>query len=391
MLNQRIGSPNHSINQLVESIGTDTRDHESDRLRLLLQGPVSVQMGAYSSTIRDAAKARLLKGKEATNYGTTKLFARVYQKFDMAAQQGFGSPLGSKIPWHESWMPTDPTDNDRMVTIIDNKTGRSFNCWMVDRYNLGAFWHIPNHQAGFNVNLNTHLAMASMTSPDQSIFTMEDYESGGALGTHGAKIHALLGVVRAWEVAAGAIEHAISISISRPAYGTWQQSGGTKKLIETVPARLCGPIELEHKNPVTLGLGGVTKEPHPLDTTLPSGHRMVVDISDAQILELLARHFQVSAPLYNTARIFTVAMREYGLIVLETNAYGIGVQTEGWFNPAAKKIWAKQGLTNQTETNKLNTYINELIQMYPWKTVNERNVIRPDGVISKTLPPYKFK
>jgi len=54
-------------------------------------------------------------------------------------------------------------------------------------------------------------------------------------------------------------------------------------------------------------------------------------------------------------------------------------------------VWAKQGLTNQTETNKLNTYINELIQMYPWKTVNERNVIRPDGVISKTLPPYKFK
>ena len=105
----------------------------------------------------------------------------------------------------------------------------------------------------------------------------------------------------------------------------------------SAPARIVAPAD---QALVERGAGAWTLSTS--GTCSPDGLRIAVNITDAQINNWLdSRGF--TGAKRNTARIFAVAMRDYGGIVLETGCYGIGMETDGLFDTrpgGSRDIWA---------------------------------------------------
>ena len=78
--------------------------------------------------------------------------------------------------------------------------------------------------------------------------------------------------------------------------------------------------------------------------------RFAIHVTDAQIDQWLnTRNF--TPELRNTARIFAVALRDYGFIVTNTSCYDAGFITDGVFNPKTKAKWQALGVTNADDVS----------------------------------------
>ena len=86
-----------------------------------------------------------------------------------------------------------------------------------------------------------------------------------------------------------------------------------------------------------------------------------------------------------TARIFAVALRDYGFIVSDTSCYGATVPTEGITNPRSAELWRSLGVTGDSESSILDGLISEerlvvLEGAAPMVTGRTR-AVAPDAVI----------
>lgn len=293
---------------------------------------VALMFNDYSIPIYDRAEAT----------GTTKVF----QSSWAYAQQSFISPIGSDIPWNPSWKQAP--GNDQSMIIVDYAKGEVWECWGVESaVTWGSLWVGPNIAAGIWNPWGQKTVMASCNHYT-NLWISVDADVGSI--ARGMGTHKLVGgPVRAAEVASGAIRHAMSLLVANPMFGPMASppvgntgwGAGSLRGFYVKPAR-----RLEHENPATLNYGGLTSAATDAvrAKSIPSGMRFAIEITDAQIEAWLTSRGYTGV-LRNTARIFAVALRDYGWIVGDTCGWGMIGEVDGFVNPAVKPVWTGLGVT----------------------------------------------
>jgi len=305
----------------------DTADIDPAR-----RGDIDIAFDAYSNPVYDLSEA------------TTTI--RVF-----TASWGYGHNLGAErsIPWNPSWRPAP--GNDHEMAIIDRATGREWGLWGVQLSNWSACATLQNLVAGYDVSTDLCVAMASLgTSPNGVISdfrTSSGFSNGWGRGMGDILGMALLPTLD--EVERGSINHAVNMET----YATMFGPACTSAQMATAAAGVnCGfavapATRLEWFDGPTdeCGAAGFAGTSADRARTVPEGMRFVVDLTDAQIDSWLDAQRYTGAKR-STARIFAVALRDYGWIISDTTCWGSSVAVEGVANPAAGARWQALGVTD---------------------------------------------
>jgi hypothetical protein len=196
---------------------------------------------------------------------------------------------GSLIPWNPAWAPAPGTD--AQVIVLDRESGREWDLWQV-RFD-GSTVHATN---------------GSLVPGDYRTY------EGANRPSRGVGIQYLAMLVRPEAVAAGVIDHALSMPIINTDGDTF-----------VAPA-----TKLEHPgNP----------------PGIPEGMRFALDVTDAEIdawVQSLPRGLPTATR--RAARTIGVALRDYGWFITDTSG-GAFLQFEA--NVSAGEEWAALGLADR--------------------------------------------
>lgn len=260
--------------------------------------------------------ARLLWNDSATdreernfNINNTSYTYAVYevtedtQYFKVRDLNGWGNLGGEYIPFDPSWKPAPGSDGQ--IIILDPETGREWDLWQV-KFD------------GRTVTIGNGNLVEGMGGSD-SYFDREV----GFEGSRGAGIPYLAMLVRPEEVAAGRIEHALSMPIRN-----------------TSGAEFVAPAtKLEHAG---VRLNGI-----------PEGTRFALDVTYEEIEEHLASlPDDVPQVTIDSLRVIMIAMKEYGWFITDT-AGSTHFQLES--TTSAMDEWAALGMVD-TEYGDFNIY-----------------------------------
>ena len=316
---------------------------------------------------------------------TPGLTARVYQTGDLI-QNGFSDPTGRlmngrPIPWNYDWIPKDwlytPPDifspvrapGDDTIAIVNYDTGEVIEIWRVAENRINCSLNLNNAFNSYGISFDSgnasHLCIGGMNlyggPNDTPGYDLWSAKEGKTRSLRGMGINKLALITRADEVKAGKIEHALSLTIAGVMFGpdmttpetNYTEAGaGVSKGFYLPPA-----TRLENKNPSSLGYGGVGNPPvtdAERSKTIPSGMRFALNITNGDIdAWLLSRQttarskndssWDLDKPKSKTARVFAVALRDYGAVSAETGGNGIGIETDGLEGPQAA-TWKTLGI-----------------------------------------------
>lgn len=298
----------------------------------------------------------------------------------------------AKIPWNPSWRPSGDTNdnladnaNDREMIIIDEANNRVYRLWMVDRLGgsclLGrSVWYSLAGRAPEN-----RLCVAGATvlrNYDGSYANYYTYNQG-VNKERGMGIQNSAMLVTPEEVQAGEIRHALTAEIFNTMYGP-ECSPEQLLAKSSAMGKSCGyavspATQVEWKAAKTVERNGeckgnsdgladfTTKQTFTqlvtIDKTIPEGMRFKLNMTDAEISNWINSRTDLqgaaNAKKARVARIFAVALRDYGIIVGDTTCYGAGITTAGAANPEAKKLWAEMGITDASSQNLLHGLFTE--------------------------------
>lgn len=292
-------------------------------------GTINVAFGDYSVPVYPVTEA------------TT--FARIYQTTWSMDLYDFGAPLGTQIPWNPAWRPG--TGNDNILAIVDEHTGRTWEIGGVGQHN-GNCANRANVAAAERTRdaASVYLCVSGVRFYD-NLFTATD---GSTIDGRGAGINKLALLTRADEVRAGAIRHALQMTITAtmfaapactPVRGAGAAGAGVSCGFYLPPA-----TKIERLNPDTGCPSTQAVNDGERAKTVPEGMRFALRITDGEIEQWLdSRGY--GGQLRSTARIFAVALRDYGWIVAETGCWGMHIETDSVIG-ASGETWAKLGIVS---------------------------------------------
>lgn len=326
-----------------------------------LKGKISTSIGTPEPTLLDPEglsglfSRNVYLASQATT--TTKVQTSVYpSNLDGDKWEGSKDPDRQKylpdtaIPWNPDWRTGEGGDNE--IVILDDVTGKGL-IYGVSGYkrNLAAVTQCGpfgrERICAYNVNIGRDMK--------GNLIDYRTYE--GPTGDRGVGISYYATLVTPDEVLAGEIRHALGVSLPNTAVGpicTPAQLGTAAE------GKTCGTA-LAPAN--KFEWGGVTRPsfmPEPFnsfytqDKLIPEGMRFALNIDDAYIENWINSRSDLksNATLAQTARTFARALRDYGMIVVDTNGNRPAIQMSGAANPNARTKWEKAGL-NATNDNKL--------------------------------------
>lgn len=372
----RFTSPTASWNKPVSVFGAATGYLASLKDRFWLYAGYPAAPGSFNVAFQDySVPIHDLRTAESTNV------VRAFMQQEYQSTSAFFDPafnhvqIGDYIPWSSQWQ--HGTGNDRLMMAVNPATGEywGYNGTDLPLSGLGTNQCIdrgfppfipngPNTNAGFNEGNPNHKCFYGMTrntvtaGTAGNAYTITD---GATQTERGAGINKLIGITRAIEVDQGVIPHALEFTVTSTMFGqptcspakgfsdTRAQGGGcgfylapaTRVEYTQDPTNRCG--NTGNPNPQTYNSPTVANRLK----TVPEGMRLAINITDAQIETWLdSRNY--TGPKRRTARIFAVAMRDYGAIILETGCYGINLETDGILDTrpgGSRDIWARNGIT----------------------------------------------
>lgn len=292
-------------------------------------GTVNVAFGDYSVPVYPLSEA------------TTT--ARVYQTTWAMELYDFGLPLGTRIPWNPAWRAG--TGNDNILAIVDETTGRAWEIGGVGQANVNCASQ-ANVAASTRANdwQSVYLCISGIRHYD-NLYTATD---GSTVDGRGAGINKLALLTRAEEVRAGAIRHALEMTITSTMFGApaCDPIRGTSAF---GAGKSCGffvspATKLERLRPDTGCPGTQEVSEAARSRTVPEGMRFALRISDAEIEQWLDSRGYVG-PKRQTARVFAVALRDYGWIAAETGCWGMSIETDSVIG-AQGAAWAELGIVS---------------------------------------------
>ncbi len=267
---------------------------------------------------------------------------RVFQRPPAFWNGRFDVPSGSTIPWNPSWLPSD--GNDGFMVIVDPTTGKEWDIWAMST----PLFH-PDYlkqteclmEPGFNPDADVCAAgLLVISQPGGQTADVRSYRGNYPIASGGG-LQNTAGLTTPDEVKSGAIRHALKFMVS----GRLAMMGpqcpddvtsaddprvGSSCGVAVAPA---GQFERIH----------MTASSEQLSQMVPHGTRLVVDMSDAQI-EAWLNSRGYTGTLRNTARVFAVALRDYGLIQTDTTGGPALIQVSGARNAATAAGWRELGI-----------------------------------------------
>jgi hypothetical protein len=276
---------------------------------------------------------------------TIRVFRRPFTswpgRFDVA--------LGGRIPWNPSWLPAD--GNDGHLTILNFRTGEEWDLWGVATPTFHPAYltqvecatNFDNLLAGYDMSTDLCAGAAvRITEPSGAVADVRSYRGNYPWSTE-IGIQQSIGLATPAEVAAGRIPHALRFEVS----STMSMTG------PACPADVTGPDDPRVGSTcgIALAPGGqfdsrdTVSSPAQLSKMVPRGTRFVIDMTDAQIDQWLdARGY--TGTLRSTARVFAVALRDYGLIQVMTTGGSAIIPVSGARNPATASGWRSLGIAD---------------------------------------------
>lgn len=294
------------------------------------RGHISVSFDAYSTPVYSTADA------------TTAI--RVF-----GAGWAYGVDLGNNntIPWNPTWEPAP--GNDMEMVIVDPTTGTEWGLWGVQKVNWTSCLTLENLLAGWRAGIDLCVWSGSIgRDVDGSIsnaVTSSGYSKEAGRGMGALQAMALLPTLD--EVEKGSINHALNMETYGTMFGpACPASGGGTPGVDCGYA-VAPATRLEWWNGPASECGSVAQQNTPTDRakTVPEGMRFALDMTDAQIDAWLDTKGYTGAKR-STARIFAVALRDYGWIISDTTCWDSAMAVEGVANPKARARWARLGITS---------------------------------------------
>ncbi|MEZ5322804.1 MAG: hypothetical protein R2698_12165 [Microthrixaceae bacterium] len=270
----------------------------------------------------------------------------------------FNVDLGTRVPWSSSWRPSD--GKDALAVVFDASTGHEVDYWRLstpktdnyDNRQLDCQLDLNNVAAGFDPNYHMCAAtLAPVTGPDGQLVDVRTYLGNFPPG-NGAGLPRTAGLTTPKEVKSGRIAHALKFAVGKQASMTgppcpsdvtspYDPRIGTTCGVSVAPAsKLESRSITSDPAPCTVVMGASSC----LAGMIPDGTRWVVDISDAEIDQWLdGRGF--TGRLRETARVFAVALRDFGSIQTETSSGPATWQAAGGADRDTAAGWRELGLT----------------------------------------------
>lgn len=285
--------------------------------------------------------------------------ARIYQRPNWPAK--FGTELGAAIPWNPAWRPADGRDG--LVVIVDPATGKEWDIWALSSPQFHPLGYLPQHTCALDLDnqlagfdSDSSLCAASVrvvTEPDGDIADVRSY-GGNFPPASGVGLQNTAGLTTPAEVASGRIPHALKFAVGRQASMTGPPCPpdvtspddprvGTTCGVAVAPAgkheaashqSTAAPCEVKPR--AASCLGGM----------IPEGTRWVVAVTDAEIDGWLDER-GYTGRLRETARIFAVALRDFGSIQTDTTGGPATWQVAGGADKETAAAWRELGLTQE--------------------------------------------
>lgn len=343
-------NPNASWNQPASKLGKAPDSQQIYAKRLYnFGGGDSVPPGGFNTAFGDYSIPEY-----PVSDATTRV--RIFQA--TWSQNLYTTPYlknGSEIPWNPNWKPG--TGNDNLMMIVDENTGEvwelggigqlKINCaevWL-DVFPFNLFPKPPNLAAGYDINNPKHLCTTGGAYYN-NLYTASD-KDGTTQASRGMGLNKAALIARADEVKAGVIRHALGLTIKNTMFGpacSPVKGPDVKGFGVDCGGYLAPATKLERTNPDAIGCsGGQIVNAAERSKTVPEGARFAVNASDSAIEKWLdSRGY--SGVIRNTARIFAVALRDYGFIVAESGCYGMHFETDSAVFGKAAPVWASLGI-----------------------------------------------
>ena len=304
------------------------------------RGHMSVGLDTYSTPVYDAADQ------------TKRL--RVITSM-------YGHNLGAEdtIPWNPTWEPS--AGNDQEMIIVDRSTGREWGLWLVQKQNDSACQKPQNWMMGYTSGVDLCVGQAIIGRTPAGAISDFRKDSGisntAARGLGAVNPLALLPTLD--EIETGAIRHALNNEVYNPLFGRGCEQ---RELGTAADGRDCGYAIVPGSRYERLGGPEDCKAdsmPNTVEArskTVPEGMRFNLRITDDQIERWLDSR-QFSGKKRSTARIFAVALRDYGWIVSDSTCWDSNISVEGVANPKARDRWRELGIVPSDGPGLLNGLI----------------------------------
>lgn len=303
-----------------------------------IRGDVDVEFRDYSVPIYDARTAT----------GTKRAFIA---NFGYPPHPGWSM----EVPWNDEWKPAP--GRDAFVLSVDPDTGRSWRLWDVLLTNPTTCLTPANLASGYRAFRDLCVGGASMLRDEDG--TVGDYRTWNSTQVErGMGIPKLALVTTPYEVREGAIRHALEMTIFTTMFGPacTDEQMGTPAMGVDCGFYLPPATRLEFAETATRDCGPNNQ---PSDAsyrrkTVPEGMRFALDITDDEIEDWLDDRGYTD-PLRSTARVFAVALRDYGWIIAETGCFGTSIEVDGMVNPASREVWLELGVPDDDSADQILT------------------------------------
>lgn len=253
----------------------------------------------------------------------------------------------AKIPWNSKWRSGEGGDN--AIVVLDDTPGPTQGrMYKVSGYkrDLAAIAQcgpIAREERICTYNANVARDLAG------NYVDYRTYE--GFLDQRGVGLSSLAGMVMPEEIKAGEIRHALGLVIPNTAIGPVCSNAQRGTSAEGFTCGVAFAPASKHEWGSATDLSHATKNTdfistYTLDKTIPEGIRYALNITDAEIETWLNSNSDLSknSNRRNTARIIAKALRDYGMMVVDTNSNRAGLQLRAGISPESSKLWKELGM-----------------------------------------------
>ncbi len=257
------------------------------------------------------------------------------------------------IPWNPTWKAAEGGDNE--MVILDDTNGQLISLAGV-RTGLGAFT-----LCGIIAPERLCVTNAKILRDQQNNVT--DYRTyAGSSGDRGGGISYYATLLTPQEVAAGEIRHALGIGIVNTAFGPEctksQLATNDPKVVGVTCGTAVAPAaKFEWASARKLSDRVSKLAPIDnyvtLDKTIPEGMRFALNITETDITNWINSRADLKAnpTKAQTARIIARALRDYGMMPLDTSGTPARVQVAGVLSEKNKALWNQLGITQDSDDN----------------------------------------
>lgn len=244
----------------------------------------------------------------------------------------------AKIPWNPAWKSAGGTDAH--IIVIDDRPGKNNAIYTVWGYETGFIC------AGLDQTQVCAFTVRIGRGFDGTVINYKTHE--GYTKDRGVGLNPYATLVTADEVAAGEIRHALGVSIPNPSFGPDCTTSQLQEPVNwNVVTKQCGTAVAPASKfewfdrTTTPFLAEPFRTIYTKDRSIPEGMRFGLDITYGQIESWInSRPDLASNPRRaETARVFARGLKDYGMMVVDTNKSRFSVQTEGGVNPLTAAKW----------------------------------------------------